>query len=179
MRHSRSATLSCSHDSSRSYTTIIRICCQAVLKATRSLHLSVSEKATRRRSSPTLPTYASVSNVPMNTSRNSCLLSWAQAVAWTDHDDWSSEVVSSKSKSRMCCEDISVCRDDLHFRHSANRSVVEYVTCKTCRSPDTELSKGENRLYFVSCNSCQSRRSVTAIKVGFTAQVGKRKRQQV
>ncbi|KAI4106402.1 MAG: hypothetical protein L6R37_002200 [Teloschistes peruensis] len=59
------------------------------------------------------------------------------------------------------------------------RYIVEYVTCKTCRSPDTELSKGENRLYFVSCNSCQSRRSVTAIKVGFTAQVGKRKRQQV
>ncbi|KAL8668619.1 MAG: hypothetical protein Q9168_006760 [Polycauliona sp. 1 TL-2023] len=59
------------------------------------------------------------------------------------------------------------------------RYIVEYVTCKTCRSPDTELSKGENRLYFVSCNSCQSRRSVTAIKIGFTAQIGKRKRQQV
>ncbi|KAL8707740.1 MAG: hypothetical protein Q9220_007260 [cf. Caloplaca sp. 1 TL-2023] len=59
------------------------------------------------------------------------------------------------------------------------RYIVEYVTCKTCRSPDTELSKGENRLYFVTCNSCGSRRSVTAIKVGFTAQVGKRKRQQV
>ncbi|KAI4139512.1 MAG: hypothetical protein L6R39_006259 [Caloplaca ligustica] len=59
------------------------------------------------------------------------------------------------------------------------RYIVEYVTCKTCRSPDTELNKGENRLYFVTCNSCGSRRSVTAIKVGFTAQVGKRKRQQV
>ncbi|KAL8932646.1 MAG: hypothetical protein Q9211_006199 [Gyalolechia sp. 1 TL-2023] len=59
------------------------------------------------------------------------------------------------------------------------RYIVEYVTCKTCRSPDTELNKGENRLYFVTCNSCNSRRSVTAIKVGFTAQVGKRKRQQV
>ncbi|KAI4182176.1 MAG: hypothetical protein L6R41_006145 [Letrouitia leprolyta] len=58
------------------------------------------------------------------------------------------------------------------------RYIVEYVTCKTCRSPDTELNKGENRLYFVTCNSCNSRRSVTAIKVGFTAQVGKRKRQQ-
>lgn len=58
------------------------------------------------------------------------------------------------------------------------RYIVEYVTCKTCRSPDTELSKGENRLYFVSCNSCQSRRSVTAIKTGFSAQIGKRKRQQ-
>lgn len=57
-------------------------------------------------------------------------------------------------------------------------TTVEYVTCKTCRSPDTELNKGENRLYFVTCNSCGSRRSVTAIKSGFTAQVGKRKRMQ-
>ena len=58
------------------------------------------------------------------------------------------------------------------------RYIMEYVTCKTCRSPDTELSKGENRLYFVTCNSCGSRRSVTTIKSGFTAQVGKRKRMQ-
>ncbi|PQE25482.1 domain found in IF2B IF5 protein [Rutstroemia sp. NJR-2017a BBW] len=55
---------------------------------------------------------------------------------------------------------------------------VEYVTCKTCRSPDTELNKGENRLFFITCNSCGSRRSVTAIKTGFSAQVGKRRRQQ-
>ncbi|KAH8670898.1 domain found in IF2B/IF5-domain-containing protein [Xylariales sp. PMI_506] len=54
--------------------------------------------------------------------------------------------------------------------------ILEYVTCKTCRSPDTELSKGENRLYFITCNSCGSRRSVTAIKTGFSAQVGKRKK---
>ncbi|KAF2745375.1 hypothetical protein M011DRAFT_147120 [Sporormia fimetaria CBS 119925] len=58
------------------------------------------------------------------------------------------------------------------------RYIVEYVTCKTCRSPDTDLNKGENRLYFVTCNSCGSRRSVTAIKTGFSAQVGKRRRQQ-
>jgi len=58
------------------------------------------------------------------------------------------------------------------------RYIMEYVTCKTCRSPDTELNKGENRLYFITCNSCGSRRSVTAIKTGFTAQVGKRRRQQ-
>lgn len=56
--------------------------------------------------------------------------------------------------------------------------IVEYVTCKTCWSLDTELNKGENRLYFVTCNSCGSRRSVTAIKSGFMAQVGKRRRQQ-
>jgi len=58
------------------------------------------------------------------------------------------------------------------------RYIVDYVVCKTCKSPDTELNKGENRLYFVTCNSCGSRRSVTAIKSGFSAQIGKRKRQQ-
>jgi len=56
--------------------------------------------------------------------------------------------------------------------------IIEYVTCKTCRSPDTELNKGENRLYFITCNSCGSRRSVTAIKTGFSAQVGKRRKMQ-
>ncbi|KAI3392369.1 hypothetical protein diail_5757 [Diaporthe ilicicola] len=54
--------------------------------------------------------------------------------------------------------------------------IIEYVSCKTCRSPDTELSKGENRLSFVTCNSCGSRRSVAAIKTGFSAQIGKRKK---
>ncbi|KAJ4403429.1 translation initiation factor eIF-2 beta subunit [Gnomoniopsis sp. IMI 355080] len=56
--------------------------------------------------------------------------------------------------------------------------IIEYVSCKTCRSPDTELSKGENRLYFVTCNSCGSRRSVAPIKSGFSAQIGKRKKMQ-
>ncbi|KAK2755281.1 eukaryotic translation initiation factor 2 beta subunit [Colletotrichum kahawae] len=56
--------------------------------------------------------------------------------------------------------------------------IIEYVTCKTCKSADTELSKGENRLYFITCNSCGSRRSVTAIKTGFSAQVGKRRKMQ-
>ncbi|KAH6899977.1 domain found in IF2B/IF5 [Thelonectria olida] len=54
--------------------------------------------------------------------------------------------------------------------------IIEYVTCKTCKSPDTELNKGENRLYFITCNNCGSRRSVTTIKTGFSAQVGKRKK---
>ncbi|KAJ5220301.1 eukaryotic translation initiation factor 2 beta subunit [Penicillium chermesinum] len=56
------------------------------------------------------------------------------------------------------------------------RYIVEYVTCKTCRSPDTELNKGENRLYFCTCLSCGSRRSVATIKTGFRGQVGRRKR---
>ena len=50
---------------------------------------------------------------------------------------------------------------------------VEYVTCKTCRSPDTTLTK-ENRIFFVECGSCGSRRSVNPIKSGFQAQVGRR-----
>ncbi|EIW79628.1 eukaryotic translation initiation factor 2 beta [Coniophora puteana RWD-64-598 SS2] len=53
------------------------------------------------------------------------------------------------------------------------RYIVEYVTCKTCKSPDTLLTK-ENRIFFMSCESCGSRRSVNAIKSGFQAQVGKR-----
>ncbi|RPB08354.1 hypothetical protein P167DRAFT_355651 [Morchella conica CCBAS932] len=58
------------------------------------------------------------------------------------------------------------------------RYILEYVTCRTCKSPDTDLKKGENRLFFVTCNSCGSRRSVAAIKTGFQATVGKRRRQQ-
>ncbi|KAK7014897.1 translation initiation factor [Favolaschia claudopus] len=55
------------------------------------------------------------------------------------------------------------------------RYIVEYVTCKTCKSPDTLLTK-ENRIFFMACESCGSRRSVNAIKSGFVAQVGKRSR---
>ncbi|ORY35001.1 domain found in IF2B/IF5-domain-containing protein [Naematelia encephala] len=51
--------------------------------------------------------------------------------------------------------------------------IVEYVTCKICKSPDTLLGK-ENRLYFMTCESCGSRRSVSAIKAGYQAQIGKR-----
>ena len=53
------------------------------------------------------------------------------------------------------------------------QQTVEYVTCKTCKSPDTLLTK-ENRIFFMACESCGSRRSVNAIKSGFQAQVGKR-----
>ncbi|RPA95850.1 hypothetical protein L873DRAFT_1812156 [Choiromyces venosus 120613-1] len=43
------------------------------------------------------------------------------------------------------------------------RYILEYVTCRTCKSPDTDLKKGENRLFFVTCNSCGSRRSVALL----------------
>ncbi|CAO1618430.1 unnamed protein product [Parajaminaea phylloscopi] len=53
------------------------------------------------------------------------------------------------------------------------RYIVEYVTCKTCKSPNTLLLK-ENRIYFMKCAACGSQRSVSAIKTGFQAQTGKR-----
>ncbi|POY70992.1 hypothetical protein BMF94_5917 [Rhodotorula taiwanensis] len=48
------------------------------------------------------------------------------------------------------------------------RYIVEYVTCKTCKSPDTTLTK-DNRLFFMTCSSCGSTRSVAGIKTGFQA----------
>ncbi|KAG5653185.1 hypothetical protein H0H81_001902 [Sphagnurus paluster] len=53
------------------------------------------------------------------------------------------------------------------------RYIVEYVTCKMCKSPDTLLTK-ENRIFFMACEACGSRRSVSGINKGFSAQVGKR-----
>jgi translation initiation factor 2 subunit 2 len=49
------------------------------------------------------------------------------------------------------------------------RYIHEYVSCKTCKSPDTILGK-ENRVWFIACESCGSKRSVSAIKTGFQAQ---------
>lgn len=53
------------------------------------------------------------------------------------------------------------------------RYIKEYVTCHTCRSPDTILQK-ETRLFFIQCETCGSRRSVASIKSGFQAITQKR-----
>ncbi|XP_022083915.1 eukaryotic translation initiation factor 2 subunit 2-like [Acanthaster planci] len=53
------------------------------------------------------------------------------------------------------------------------RYIKEYVTCHTCRSSDTFLHK-ENRLFFLQCERCQSRCSVTSIKSGYQAVTAKR-----
>ena len=55
--------------------------------------------------------------------------------------------------------------------------IMEYVTCKTCKSGNTVLKK-ENRLSFMVCESCGSTRSVSAIKTGFKAQTEKRRAQR-
>ena len=48
--------------------------------------------------------------------------------------------------------------------------------CKTCTSPDTLLAKVE-RLTMLKCNDCESHYSVSSIKTGFQAQVGKRSKE--
>lgn len=55
------------------------------------------------------------------------------------------------------------------------RYIKEYVTCHTCRSPDTLLEKDEQtRVVFLQCETCGSRCSVTKVQSGYQAQVGKR-----
>lgn len=61
----------------------------------------------------------------------------------------------------------------LQIENVLRRYIMEYVTCKTCHSPETLLVK-ENRLYFLRCESCGSSRSVAAIKSGFQAQTTRR-----
>ena len=57
------------------------------------------------------------------------------------------------------------------------RYILEYVTCKTCKSINTELKKEQsNRLFFMVCKRCGSTRSVSSIKTGFQATVGKRRK---
>lgn len=53
------------------------------------------------------------------------------------------------------------------------RYIKEYVTCHTCRSPETILQK-DTRLFFLQCESCGSRCSVASIKSGFQAVTSKR-----
>ncbi|UYV67399.1 EIF2S2 [Cordylochernes scorpioides] len=53
------------------------------------------------------------------------------------------------------------------------RYIKEYVTCHTCRAPETILQK-DTRLFFLQCESCGSRCSVASIKSGFQAVTGKR-----
>lgn len=53
------------------------------------------------------------------------------------------------------------------------RYIKEYVTCHTCRSPNTILQK-DSRIFFLQCEACGSRCSVASIKHGFQAVTGKR-----
>ena len=61
----------------------------------------------------------------------------------------------------------------LQIENILKKYIMEYVTCRTCRSGETLMTK-DNRLNFVTCESCGSQRSVASIKTGFTAQTTKR-----
>jgi len=62
-----------------------------------------------------------------------------------------------------------------HIENVLKRYIKEYVTCHTCRSPETILHK-ETRLFFLQCETCGSRCSVASIKSGFQAVTTKRAR---
>jgi len=63
------------------------------------------------------------------------------------------------------------------FEGVLRRYVNEYVLCHACKSPDTLLDKDQTtRLYVLRCQQCGASRSVTAMKQGFQAQIGRRKR---
>lgn len=63
-----------------------------------------------------------------------------------------------------------------HIEKVIKHYIREYVICKVCKSYDTSMEK-ENRLNFVKCATCNSRLSVSQIRQGFQAQIGKRKPQ--
>ena len=56
--------------------------------------------------------------------------------------------------------------------------IAEYVTCQMCKSLETELERDPiTRLYFMTCKSCGSKRSVLPIKSGYHA-VGRGERRR-
>jgi len=59
------------------------------------------------------------------------------------------------------------------IEHILRRYITEYVTCHTCRAPETILEK-DTRLHFLRCEKCGSRCSVQSIKSGFQAVTSKR-----
>jgi len=62
-----------------------------------------------------------------------------------------------------------------HIEGIIRHYIKEYVQCASCKSFKTTLSK-DNRLHFLTCNECHSKRTVQAVKRGYEAQIGKRKK---
>ena len=55
-----------------------------------------------------------------------------------------------------------------HIENVLRKYIAQYVKCQTCRTPETTLVR-DNRLMFMECHKCGSKRSVAAIKTGFQA----------
>ena len=81
-----------------------------------------------------------------------------------------SNTVNTLLFARLSSHRCVLCLNDRYFVCILTE---EYVTCHTCRSPDTILQK-ETRLFFIQCETCGSRRSVASIKSGFQAITQKR-----
>lgn len=62
-----------------------------------------------------------------------------------------------------------------HIEVLIRHYIKEYVACASCKSFKTTLSK-DNRLHFLTCSECHSKRTVQPIKRGYEAQIGKRKK---
>jgi len=62
-----------------------------------------------------------------------------------------------------------------HMENILRDYIKEYVQCATCKSANTSLDKID-RLTFMNCMDCSSRRTVASMQAGFQAVVGKRKK---
>lgn len=112
-------------------------------------------------------------------STQSCVNISCLVLHWMAHNNLSSRESFNRNKSRQYWEDILVSIPPIYAQHKWLSwlpilfHVEEYVTCHTCRSPETNLHK-ETRLFFLQCETCGSRCSVQNIKSGFQAVTGKR-----
>lgn len=62
-----------------------------------------------------------------------------------------------------------------HMENILRDYIKEYIQCVTCKSANTTLDKID-RLTFMNCLDCSSRRTVASMQAGFQAVVGKRKK---
>ncbi|KAH7615872.1 hypothetical protein Ndes2526B_g09183 [Nannochloris sp. 'desiccata'] len=64
------------------------------------------------------------------------------------------------------------------FEGCLRRYMNEYVLCNSCKSPDTLLDRdSSSRIMYLKCQQCNASRTVSAIKTGFQARVGSRKKE--
>jgi hypothetical protein len=125
-----------------------------------------------------------VSIVSPSTLWNSFWLSLVPLVPSQPITSLSSRVVSSPNSWKTFSENTSVRPRNLDYivcfvfirlmLYLASLYSAEYVICRTCKSPNTELSK-ENRLTFKKCKDCGATSTVAAIKSGFRAQTKRKK----
>ncbi|KAL0712709.1 hypothetical protein Bca4012_019687 [Brassica carinata] len=80
------------------------------------------------------------------------------------------QVLREGTKKTVFVNFMDLCKT--YEQTSASSNSIDHVA--VLDSPDTNLAK-ENRLFFMRCEQCGSKRSVEQIKAGYVALVGKRK----